>query len=96
MRLSNISKTTKLTKAVLESFYRVPQVTLKWTTLKQLVYFLKAIEFWLAFEIHIDLNLALFWEKPQTNPFWPQKLLKTRQNSYQWGNLLRNNSTLKI
>ena len=41
-RLSNIFKNTnltKLTKAILESSYRVLKLTSKWETLKDLVYF---------------------------------------------------------
>ena len=47
-RLSNIFETknvTNLTKLILESSYRVLKVTFKWKTLKQPVYFLKAVEF---------------------------------------------------
>ena len=47
-RLSNIFKTTNvtnLTKVIQQSSYRVLQVTSKWKTLKQPVYFLKAVEF---------------------------------------------------
>ena len=47
-RLSNIFKTTNvtnLTKVIQQNSYRVLQVTSKWKTLKQPVYFLKAIEF---------------------------------------------------
>ena len=47
-RLSNIFETknvTNLTKVILESSYRVLKVTFKWKTLKQPVYFLKAVEF---------------------------------------------------
>ena len=65
-RLSNIFKTTnvsKLTKAVLENSYRVLQVTTKWKTLKQPVYFLRTIQFWPNFDIQIAITLAILWEK---------------------------------
>ena len=61
-RLFNIFKTanvTKLTKAILESSYRVLQVTSRWKTLKQPVYFLRAVEFWSTFDIQIDITLAI-------------------------------------
>ena len=38
--------------------YRVLQITSKWKTLEQLVYFLKAIEFWPTFKI---IFLYLDW-----------------------------------
>ena len=47
-RLSNIFKTTNvtnLTKVIKQKSYRFLQVTSKWKTLKQPVYFLKAVEF---------------------------------------------------
>ena len=47
-RLSNIFKTTNftnLTKVIQQNSYRVLQVTSKWKTLKQPVYFLKAVEY---------------------------------------------------
>ena len=47
-KLSNIFKTTNvtnLTKVIQQSSYRVLQVKYKWKTLKQPVYFLKAVEF---------------------------------------------------
>ena len=47
-RLSNIFKTTNVTnftEAILKSSYRVLQVISKWKTLKQPVYFFKAVEF---------------------------------------------------
>ena len=47
-RLSNIFKTTNvtnLTMVIQQSSYRVLKVTYKWKTLKQPVYFLKAVEF---------------------------------------------------
>ena len=62
-RLSNIFKTanvTNLTKAILKSYYRVLPVTCKWKTLKQPVYFLRAVEFWPAFDIQIRIILAIF------------------------------------
>ena len=55
-RLSNIFKTTNVTnftKAILKSSYRVLEVTFKWKTLKQPVYFFKnswiLLYFWLYF-----------------------------------------------
>ena len=47
-RLPNIFKTTNvtnLTKVIQQNSYRVLQVTSKWKTLKQPVYFIKAVEF---------------------------------------------------
>ena len=47
-RLPSIFKTTNatnLTKVIQQNSYRVLQVTSKWKTLKQPVYFLKAVEF---------------------------------------------------
>ena len=64
--VSNIFKTTnvtKLTKAISKSSYRVLQVTSKWKTLKQLIYFLKAVEFWTNFGVQIGITLAIFREK---------------------------------
>ena len=52
MKLSNIFKTTNITnftKAILKSSYRVLQVTFKQKTLKEPVYFLKAVEFCFPF-----------------------------------------------
>ena len=71
-RLSNIFKTTNatnLTKVILESSYRVLQVTFKWKTLKQPVYFLKAVELCPTFDIQIDITLAIFPEKLQIHTF---------------------------
>ena len=62
-RLPNIfksTKVTKLTKAILKSPYKV---TSKWKTLKQPVYFSKAVDFWPTFDIQISITLAIFWEK---------------------------------
>ena len=70
--LSNIFKTTnvtKLTKYILGSSYRVLQVTSKWKTLKQPVYFLRAVEFRPTFEFQIDIDLAIFWKMLQSNTF---------------------------
>ena len=67
-RLSNIFKTTnvtKLTKAILKGSYRVLQVTSKWKTLKQPVYFLRAIEFWPT----SDIEISITWEKFQNYTF---------------------------
>ena len=69
-RLSNIFKTvTKLTKVILESSYKVLQVTSKWKTLKQPIYFLKAVELWPTFNIQIDITLTIFWENLQNHIF---------------------------
>ena len=67
-RLSNIFKTTSvtnLTKVIQQNSYRVLQVISKWKTLKQPVYFLKAVEVWPTFDIHVDITLAIFREKLQ-------------------------------
>ena len=72
-RLPNIFKTTNvtnLTKVIQQSSYRVLQVTYKWKTLKQPVYFLKAAEFWPTFDIQVDITLALFWERLQNHMFY--------------------------
>ena len=64
-RLSSIFKTTNvtnLTKVIQQKFYRVLQVTSKWKTLKQVVFFLKAVEFWPTFDTQVDITLAIFWE----------------------------------
>ena len=63
--IDNIFKATnvmKLTIAVLECSYRIPQVTFKWKKLKQPFYFLRAAEFWPTFDIQIDITLPKFWE----------------------------------
>ena len=65
-RLFNILKTrnvTKLTKAILKNFDRVLLVTLKWKTLKEPTYFLRAVEFWSTFDIQICITLAILWGK---------------------------------
>ena len=69
-RLSIIFKTkivTNLNKVILESSYSNLQVTFKWKTLKQTVYFLKAVEFCPTFEIQIDITLAIFQERLQNH-----------------------------
>ena len=71
-RLPNIFKitnVTKLTKAILKNSYRVLRVTSKWKTLKQLVYFLRAAEFWPTFDMQISITLAIFLEKLQNYAF---------------------------
>ena len=81
-RLSNIFKTTNvtnLTKVIQQNSYRVLQVTSKWKTLKQPVYFLKAIEFWPTFDIQVYITLAIFREKLQTTPF--RKSIEVSQNA---------------
>ena len=45
---------------ILEISYRVLQVVSKWKTRKQLIYFLKAVQFKLTFDIQIDITLATF------------------------------------
>ena len=70
--LSNIFKTTNvtnLTKVILESSYRVLQVTCKWKALKQPIYFLKAVEFCPTLDIQIDIPLVVFREKLQNHTF---------------------------
>ena len=72
MRLCNILKTTNVTnftKAIQKSSYRVLLVTSKWKTLKQSVYFLKAVEFCSTFDIQIGIILAIFLEKLQNHTF---------------------------
>ena len=62
-RLPNIFKSTnvtKLTKFIVESSYTVLQVTSKWKTLKQPVYFNRAVELWSTFDIRFDMTLAIF------------------------------------
>ena len=84
MRLSNIFKTTsvtKLTKPILESCYRVLlNVTSKGKPLKQHVYFFE--DRWnLAYFWHSNRhNFGYIWEKFLESP---QESLKTRKNSYQ-------------
>ena len=71
-RMSNIFKTTNiknLTKVIQQNSYRVLQVTSKWKTLKQPVYFLKAVEFWPTFDIQVDITLAIFRKKLQNHTF---------------------------
>ena len=71
-RLSNISRTTKvkdLNKVIQESSYRVLQVTSKYKTLKQPVYFLKAVDFCPTFDIQIGITLAIFQEKLPNHTF---------------------------
>ena len=71
-RLSNIFKTTtvtNLTKDILESYYRVLQVTCKWKALKQPVCFLKAVGFCPTFDIQIDTTLTIFPGKLQNHTF---------------------------
>ena len=36
---------------------------------KQPFYFLKAVEFWSTFDIHVDITLAIFQEKLQNHIF---------------------------
>ena len=71
-RWSNILKTTNVTnftKVIQQNAYRVLQVTSKQKTLKQPVYFLKAVEFCPTFDIQIDITLAIFREKLQNHTF---------------------------
>ena len=82
-RLPNIFKTTNVTnliKVIQQSSYRVLQVTSKQKTLKQPVYFLKAVEFRPTFYIEFDIISGKvaklhFLESPQES-------LKIRQSSY--------------
>ena len=79
-RLSNIFKTTNivnLAKVIQESPYRVLQVASKSKTLKQAIYFSKAVEFCPTFDIQLDITLATFREKFLESP---EKSLKTRQH----------------
>ena len=72
MGLSNIFKTTNvmnLTKVILESSYRVLQITFKQKTLKQAVYSLKAVEFCPTFDIQTDITLVIFREKLKNHTF---------------------------
>ena len=50
----------KFIDTILESSYIVLQITFKWKTLKQPIYFLGAVEFWLTFDIQVDISLAIF------------------------------------
>ena len=71
-RLSNIFKTTNVTnstKIIQERSFRVLQVTFKQKTLKQHVYFLKAVEFCSTFDNQIDITLTIFREKFQNHTF---------------------------
>ena len=68
--ISSKLNVTKLTKATLKSSYRVLQVTSKWKTLKQPVYFSKTVEFCSTFDIQISITVAIFWEKLQNYTFW--------------------------
>ena len=71
-RFPNIFKTTNvttLTKTILKSSYVVLQVTYKWKTLKQPVYFLRTVEFSPTFDIEISITLDIFWEKMQNYTF---------------------------
>ena len=55
----------KLTKTIQESSYRVLQVTSKWKTLKQPVYFFKAFEFWPTFDIQFDIQIQILGNVPK-------------------------------
>ena len=69
-RLFNIFKTTNVTtwtKFIQQNSYRDLQVTSKWKTLKECVYFLSVVEFWPIFDIHVDITLAIFREKLQNH-----------------------------
>ena len=71
-RFPNIFKTTNvttLTNTILKSSYVVLQVTYKWKTLKQPVYFLRTVEFSPTFDIEISITLDIFWEKMQNYTF---------------------------
>ena len=80
MRLFNIFKNTKvmkLTKVILENSFRVLQVTSKWKTLKQLVYFLKTFGVLLTFKL--TYILTKFWEMLQNHTFWKAHRRLTKQ-----------------
>ena len=71
-RLLNIFKITnvsKLIKAVLKISYTVLEINSKWKTLKEPAYFLRAVEFWLIFDIKISIALDIFWQKLQIYTF---------------------------
>ena len=71
-KFSNIFKATNvtnLTKVNQQNSYRILQVTSKRKTLKQPVYFLKAVEFWPTFDIQVDITLAILREKLQNHTF---------------------------
>ena len=53
----------KLTKAMIESSYRVLKVTFTGKTLKRSIYFSRTNESWATFYIQIDITLVIFWEK---------------------------------
>ena len=68
----NIFKRTnvkRMTKTIKKSSYRVVQVTSKWKTLQQPVYFLRTDEFWSTFDIHIGVTLGIFRKKLQNYTF---------------------------
>ena len=68
--IQNVLHTTNVTnlaKVIQESSYRVLQVTYKQKTIRQSVYFLKAVEFGPIFDIQIDITLAIFREKLQNH-----------------------------
>ena len=68
----NIFKRTnvkRMTKTIKKSSYRVVQVTSKWKTLQQPVYFLRTDEFWSTFDIDIGVTLAIFRKKLQNYTF---------------------------
>ena len=71
-RFSNILKATnvtKLTKVILESCYRVLQVTCKPKTVNQSLYLLRAVEIWATFDIQTDIIFAIFWKTLQNYTF---------------------------
>ena len=72
-------------KVILENSFRVLKVTSKWKTLKQPVYFLRAVYFWPTFDIQIDITFGYILEKIAKLHF-----LESPQHSYQWGHPLRN------
>ena len=86
-RSSNILKTTNVTnftKAILKRFYKVLWVTSIWKTLKQPVYFLKAVEFCSTFWHSNWHNSGYISEKvAKTTFFRKSKEVKTgRQTCY--------------
>ena len=93
--MSNIFKTTNvtnLTKIIQKNFYRVLQVTSKWKTLFKGSWVLTY--FW-----HSSWHYFGYISGKVAKPHFlesPQKSLKPRQYSYQYGCPLRNKSLLKI
>ena len=95
--ISLTTNITTLAKVIQESPYTVLQVTSKQKTLKQSVYFLKAVEFCPTFDTQIDITLANFGRGCKTTLFRkPTEVSQNTPTSYQQGQPLRNNGLLKI